>query len=114
DAGSVRAEIVIRATESYTTQLPRQRLSYLPLYSLMIATAPPPAGGWERAGWRDRLLVEDARYLFFYAQRTADGRIAIGGRGAPYRLGSPIDERNEQDEGVRSRLARTLAHTFPA
>ena len=34
--------------------------------------------------------VADRRHLFFYAQRTADGRIAIGGRGAPYRLGAPM------------------------
>jgi glycine/D-amino acid oxidase-like deaminating enzyme len=114
DAGTVHAEIVIRATESYTTQLPRQRLSYLPLYSLMIATAPLPAAAWEELGWRDGLLVDDARYLFFYAQRTADGRIAIGGRGAPYRLGSPIDPRNERDAAVRARLVATLARTFPA
>ena len=65
-------------------------------------------------GWRDGLLIDDSHYLFFYAQRTADGRIAIGGRGAPYRLTSPIDPRNERDEAVRSRLARSLAAAFPA
>ena len=111
--GSVRAEVVIRATESYTTQLPGERLRYLPLYSLMVATAPLPAATWEELGWRDGLLIDDAHHLFFYAQRTADGRIAIGGRGAPYRLRSPIDPRNERDAGVRARLARALARAFP-
>jgi len=111
--GTVRADIVVRATESYTTQLPRQRLRYLPLYSLMIATAPLPAASWDELGWRDGLLIDDAHYLFFYAQRTADGRIAIGGRGAPYRLTSPIDPRNERDEHVRERLRRSLAQAFP-
>ena len=48
-AGTVRADIVLRATESYTTQLPGQRLRYLPLYSLMIATEPLPDEVWERA-----------------------------------------------------------------
>jgi glycine/D-amino acid oxidase-like deaminating enzyme len=113
ETGRVDAEIVIRATESYTTQLPGERLRYLPLYSLMIATAPLPQRSWDELGWRDGLLVEDSHYLFFYAQRTADGRIAIGGRGAPYRLTKPIDPRNERNETVRSRLTRSLAAAFP-
>jgi glycine/D-amino acid oxidase-like deaminating enzyme len=113
ETGTVRAEAVIRATESYTTQLPGQRLRYLPLYSLMIATAPLPAASWDELGWRDGLLIEDGHYLFFYAQRTADGRIAIGGRGAPYRLAHPIDTRNERNDAVRARLMRSLAAAFP-
>ena len=112
-AGRLHAEIVVRATESYTTQLPGERRRYLPLYSLMIATAPLAAEAWSELGWRDGLLIDDGHYLFFYAQRTADGRIAIGGRGAPYRLSSPIDERNEHDVGVRARLAATVRRAFP-
>jgi len=113
-SGTVRAPIVLRATESYTTQLRGQRPRYLPLYSLMIATAPLPDEVWATLAWRDGLLIDDSHYLFFYAQRTTDGRIAIGGRGAPYRLTSPIDLRNERNEHVRERLVRTLARAFPA
>ena len=112
-AGEVRAEIVIRATESYTTQLPGSRLRYLPLYSLMIATAPLDDRTWEALGWHDGLLIDDRHHLFFYAQRTPDGRIAIGGRGAPYRLRSPIDPRNERSERVRARLVATLRAASP-
>ena len=114
DRGDVYAEAVITATESYTTQLPGGRLRYLPLYSLMIATEPLSDAVWGELRWQDGLLIDDAHYLFFYAQRTSDGRIAIGGRGAPYRLRSPIDERNERDEGVHARLLATLRRTFPA
>jgi glycine/D-amino acid oxidase-like deaminating enzyme len=110
---SVRAEAVIRATESYTTQMPGNRRRFLPLYSLMIATAPLEEDVWAQLGWRDGLLIEDRHFLFFYAQRTTDGRIAIGGRGAPYRLTSPIDDRNERDTRVRARLVGTLRRTFP-
>jgi glycine/D-amino acid oxidase-like deaminating enzyme len=113
-AHEVRAEVVIGATEAYTTQLRGSRLRYLPLYSLMIATAPLGEEVWQALGWRDGLLVDDRHYLFFYAQRTADGRIAIGGRGAPYRLTSPIDLRNERDDGVRARLIGSLQRAFPA
>jgi len=112
--GDLRADHVLRATESYTTQLPGERLRYLPLYSLMIATEPLSEAVWEELGWRDGLLVGDRHHLFFYAQRTTDGRIAIGGRGAPYRLRDPISERNERSVEVRSRLIRALRRHFPA
>jgi glycine/D-amino acid oxidase-like deaminating enzyme len=114
DAGMIRADTVIRATESYTTELPRQGSRYLPLYSLMIATEPLPAEVWERLSWRDGLLVGDLHHLFFYSQRTPDGRIAIGGRGAPYRLLRPISEGNERSEQVAERLRETLRRHFPA
>jgi glycine/D-amino acid oxidase-like deaminating enzyme len=113
EQGTVRAEIVLRATESYTTQLDGGGRDYLPLYSLMIATEPLPNEAWQQHRWTDGLLIGDRHHLFFYAQRTADGRIAIGGRGAPYRLGRPIDERNERDEAVRQRLETALRWNFP-
>jgi glycine/D-amino acid oxidase-like deaminating enzyme len=113
-SGTVRADVVLRATESYTTQLPGSGRTYLPLYSLMIATEPLSDEIWEQLAWRDGLLIGDQRHLFFYAQRTADGRIAIGGRGAPYRLGRPIDEQNERNDAVRQRLTTALRAHFPA
>lgn len=111
--GGLRAEAVIRATESYTTQLRGAARSYLPLYSLMIATEPLGEAVWAQLRWRDGLLVDDRHHLFFYAQRTSDGRIAIGGRGAPYRLRRPIDAANERNAEVRARLVATLRRTFP-
>jgi glycine/D-amino acid oxidase-like deaminating enzyme len=113
ESGAVRADVVLGATESYTTQLPGRGRRYLPLYSLMIATAPLGDGAWKALGWRDGLLVSDRRFLFFYAQRTSDGRIAIGGRGAPYKLRSPIDAHNERNAAVRDRLVSTLSRVFP-
>lgn len=113
DRGSVRADIVLRATEAYTTQLQGQARTYLPLYSLMIATEPISESDWAKHPWRDGLLVGDRHHLFYYAQRTADGRIAIGGRGAPYRLGKSMDESNERNEQVCQRLEAALRASFP-
>jgi len=113
-SGSVRADVVLRTTESYTTQLPGESLRYLPLYSLMIATEPLPEEVWEQLGWRDGLLIGDAHHLFFYAQRTRDGRIAIGGRGAPYRLRDPISEQHERSAPVAERLRQAIRRHFPA
>ena len=105
---------MIRATEAFTVQFANQSRAYLPLYSLMIATEPLPKTVWDELGWNGLETISDAHHLFFYAQRTTDDRIAIGGRGAPYSLGSPIDEKFEQNEPVRQRLINTLFASFPA
>ena len=112
--GTIKADHVIRATEAFTVQFANQSRAYLPLYSLMIATEPLPKTVWDELGWNGLETISDAHHLFFYAQRTTDDRIAIGGRGAPYSLGSPIDEKFEQNEPVRQRLINTLFASFPA
>lgn len=114
DRGTVRAQHVIRATEAFTVQLPNQSRTYLPLYSLMIATEPLSKAAWDEIGWAGLETISDAHHLFFYAQRTTDDRIAIGGRGAPYQLGSPIDPAFERNERVRQRLINTVLAAFPA
>jgi glycine/D-amino acid oxidase-like deaminating enzyme len=113
-AGTVRAPMVVRATESYSVEAAGWHRRFLPLYSLMIATEPLPDHVWDELGWDGSLTVSDAHHLFFYAQRTLDGRIAIGGRGAPYRLGSPIDRSQERNAAVRARLEATIRRSFPA
>ena len=112
--GTLRATSVLRATEAFTVEQPGERRLYMPLYSLMIATEPLPASVWDEIGWSGSETISDLRHLFFYAQRSPDGRIAIGGRGAPYKLFSPIDEAYERNDSVRARLARTVAERFPA
>jgi glycine/D-amino acid oxidase-like deaminating enzyme len=87
----VRAEVIIRATEGYTADIPATHRLLAPVWSLIVATEPLPAETWEDIGWRNRETLADERHLLIYAQRTADGRIVFGGRGAPYRFGSHTD-----------------------
>jgi glycine/D-amino acid oxidase-like deaminating enzyme len=111
--GNVHAPIVVRATEGYTRDLQGQRRRYAPVYSLMIATEPIPASVWDRIGLNDRTTFSDARHLIIYGQRTADNRIAFGGRGAPYHFGSRIDPKQDQHPQVHTALARTLVELLP-
>jgi glycine/D-amino acid oxidase-like deaminating enzyme len=111
--GRVSARVVLRATEAYTTLLRGEGRTYLPLNSLMIATEPLPAAAWAEIGIPRGMTIRDRRHLFFYAIRTADDRLAIGGRGAPYPLRRPIDARSERNEQVRARLAATVRSHFP-
>ena len=111
--GRVRADVVVRATEAYTALLPGERRTLVPLYSLMIATEPLPRSFWDAIGWRDAETVTDGRHLLIYAQRTADDRIAFGGRGAPYHWGSAVRPSFDRDERVFAALASALHGLFP-
>ena len=98
--GTVRAEVVIRATEGFTAQLPGLRRTLAPVYSLMVATEPLTADVWDRVGLRDRETFADHRHLVIYGQRTADDRLAFGGRGAPYHFGSGIRPEHDREPAV--------------
>jgi glycine/D-amino acid oxidase-like deaminating enzyme len=114
DGGRVRARYVVRATEAYTAGLPGLRREVLPIYSLVVATAPLPAAAWAELGWDGCETLTDGRQLLVYAQRTADGRIAFGGRGAPYHLGSRTDPAFDRDPRVFAELERALRRLLPA
>jgi glycine/D-amino acid oxidase-like deaminating enzyme len=114
DHGIVRADVVVRATEGYTATLEDHRRTLAPLYSLMIATEPLDDGVWARIGLSERQTFADDRHLVIYGQRTADGRIAFGGRGAPYGYGSRIDQTIEQRSRIHDRIVETLFELLPA
>ncbi|MEU1073339.1 MULTISPECIES: FAD-dependent oxidoreductase [unclassified Streptomyces] len=108
--GTVRAPYVLRCTEGFTASLKGLRRTWLPMNSSMIATEPLPAELWETIGWEGRETLGDMAHAYMYAQRTADDRIALGGRGVPYRFGSRTDNdgrtRPETVEALRDVLIR--------
>lgn len=52
-------------------------------------------------------------HAYMYAQRTADDRIAIGGRGVPYRFGSRTDHDGRTQPATVSALTALLTSFFP-
>lgn len=113
--GTVAADWVVRATEGYTPGLqgparPHRRL--LPMNSSMIVTEPLAPAAWDAIGWSGCETVRDGAHAYAYLQRTADGRIAIGGRGIPYRYGSRLTHVGETPPqtvaAIRSVLGRLL------
>lgn len=118
--GKVRARQVIRATEAWTSTLPGSERDVAPVYSLMVATEPLPASFWDGsestpgAGLARGETFSDARHLVIYGQRTADDRLAFGGRGAPYHYGSRIDPAFDHSDQVFTALRGTLIDLFPS
>jgi glycine/D-amino acid oxidase-like deaminating enzyme len=112
-SGTVRARWVIRATEGYTAELPGLKRRLLPLWSSMIVTEPLDAATWDEIGWQGRETIDDAAHVYCYLQRTADDRIAIGGRGRPYRFGSGTERADGVPGTTVRHLRARLARLFP-
>jgi glycine/D-amino acid oxidase-like deaminating enzyme len=113
ERGVIRAAHVVRATEGYTRTLRGMERALVPVYSLMIATEPLGEEFWARAGLARRETFADHRHLIIYGQRTADGRFAFGGRGAPYHLGSAVRPSFDRVPAVFAGLRQTLTELFP-
>jgi len=113
DRGTVRAGVVVRATEGYTRDLAGHRRTIAPVYSMMVATEPLSADVWEEIGLTDRPTFGDGRNLIIYGQRTADGRLAVGGRGAPYRFGSKLVSTTGAHQPIHDAVEATIRQMFP-
>nr|WP_238994629.1 FAD-dependent oxidoreductase [Mycolicibacterium chubuense] len=111
--GTVSAPVILRATEGFTAALPGLKRRWLPMNSSMIATDPIPERVWSTIGWRSRETLGDTAHGFFYAQRTVDDRIAIGGRSLPYRFGSRTDRDGRVPDRTIATLRATLHSVLP-
>ncbi len=111
--GTVRATYVLRATEGFTAGLPGLHRTWLPMNSSLIVTEPLPAQAWEEIGWAGCETLGDLAHAYVYAQRTADDRIAIGGRGVPYRFGSRTDHDGRTHDSTVAALQQILHRLLP-
>jgi glycine/D-amino acid oxidase-like deaminating enzyme len=114
DRGVVRAGVVLRCLEGYTASIRGQRRAWLPMNSAMVVTEPLDAEAWTSIGWDGHELLGDVANAYCYAQHTADDRIALGGRGIPYRYGSRTDVDGRTQDWTIESLTRTLHTLFPA
>ena len=112
-AGDVQAPFVLRCTEGFTAAMPGQRRTLLPINSSMIITGPLGDAAWKAIGWDGFETLTDEAHAYIYAQRTADGRIALGGRGIPYRFGSRFDRDGAIATSTVVQLGRILRRMFP-
>lgn len=111
--GTVRAARILRATEGFTAALPGHRREWIPLNSAIVVTEPLPDALWEQIGWQGRELLGDASHAYCYAQRTRENRIAMGGRGVPYRFGSATDSEGQTQQATIEQLKAILYRMLP-
>lgn len=111
--GTVRAKHIVQALEGYTGILRGQRRRLLPMNSSMVITEPLTAEEHASIGWEGGELLGDVAHSFAYLQRTADGRIALGGRGVPYNYRSSFDSDGRTAEKALGQLGERLRELFP-
>ncbi|WP_307861933.1 FAD-binding oxidoreductase [Nocardioides sp. SYSU D00065] len=114
ERGTLRAPVVLRCLEGFTAGLAGHRRDWLPMNSAMVVTEPLSAAQWADIGWDGAELLGDEAHAYCYAQRTADGRIALGGRGVPYRFGSRTDVDGRTQDATVASLRSTLTTLFPS
>ncbi|UYQ78305.1 FAD-binding oxidoreductase [Glutamicibacter sp. JL.03c] len=113
DGGTVNTTYIVRATEGFTAQLAGHKRLWLPMNSSMIVTEPLPESVWEELNWSAGEVLGDYAHVYMYAQRTADDRIAIGGRGVPYKYGSRTDMDGQTPQSTITGLQEILYRMFP-
>lgn len=113
DHGLVYATKIVRATEGFTANLAGLHRDWLPMNSSLVVTEPLTADQWSEIGWSANDVVGDMAHSYYYAQRTADGRIAMGGRGVPYRYGSRTDMDGSTAPKTADALHRLVGRLFP-
>jgi glycine/D-amino acid oxidase-like deaminating enzyme len=112
--GEVRARAVVLAGEAYLTRLRRLHRTLIPIWSLIVLSEPLPDEVWDHIGWYAHELLGSPRYTVVYLSRTSDGRILFGGRGAPYRFGSPIRDEYDRHDETHEALRGMAREWFPA
>lgn len=113
ERGTVTADTIVLAGEAYLTRLPRLHRALIPIWSLIVLTEPLPDDAWAQIGWQAHELIGSPRYTVVYLSRTADGRLLFGGRGAPYRFGSPIRDEFDRHEQTHEMLRGLAREWFP-
>jgi glycine/D-amino acid oxidase-like deaminating enzyme len=78
-----------------------------------VLTEPLPDDVWAEIGWQQHELIGSPRYTVVYLSRTPDGRLLFGGRGAPYRFGSPIREGYDRHAPTHAMLRASAREWFP-
>lgn len=113
DRGSVRTDVIVRATEAFTSQQTGHSRFVVPLYSMVLATEPLSSDVLRKLNLEHRIAFNDMRHLRVYGQVTAEGRLVFGGRGAPYHWGSRISDDVDPAGKIHGKIHDTLIEFFP-
>jgi glycine/D-amino acid oxidase-like deaminating enzyme len=110
----VRAATIVLAGEAYLSRLKKLHRQVIPVYSLITLTEPLSPEQWEMIGWQHRELISSHKLTVDYLNRTADGRILFGSRGAPYHYRSRIEDSYDRYAPTHEMIKRLILEWFPS
>lgn len=112
--GTVSADKVILATDSYTHHLLPQLLwRFIPLYDYIVVSDPLTPAQQASIGWSNRQGVTDGRTFFNYYRLTADNRILWGTSEAMYYPPNRVEESCDHSEPHYHDLDVSFKRHFP-
>jgi glycine/D-amino acid oxidase-like deaminating enzyme len=112
-SGSVRAGVVVLATNAWSARIPDLRRSVVPLSSDVIATEPIPEK-LAASGWTGGEAVSDSRLMVHYYRTTQDGRVAFGRGGGALGFAGRFGAEFEHADRRASEIAADLQRLVPA
>ena len=110
--GTVRAPIILLATEGYSGSLPGRKDQLIPVHSMMVCTAPLTPEQLAATGFKKRFTFGNGDRVVTYGQLTADQRIAFGCRGT-YHFGSRVQTVFDCSDSEFDLVRNTLIRFFP-
>jgi len=112
EEGSVKADAAVLALNAFGQRLRIRPYTYVPMYTYIILTEPLDDELYGQVGWTRREGIEDKRQLVHYMRLTADNRILLGGRDAPYYFGNKTEGKQSHEKIFRG-LEEDLRGMFP-
>jgi glycine/D-amino acid oxidase-like deaminating enzyme len=113
ELGEVLAPRVVVATNAYQQQIRQFRSKVVPLWSYAMVSEPLSDEQLGRVAWPNREGFEDKRNFITVGRLTAENRILVGGRLAPYFWGNSMDPRHIRDDRVFAQIRDAWRQFFP-
>ncbi len=108
----VKAKKVVLGLNAFATRINVRKNVFVPMFTYIILTEPLSDDLYEQVGWTRREGIEDKRQLVHYMRMTADNRLLIGGRDAPYYYGNQLENRDSHAK-IFQGLEDDLKGIFP-
>jgi len=113
DQGSIKANVIVPATEGFSDQLLNLKKYVLPVQSLIIATEPLSDAQWDEIGLHNRPAFSDGGRLTTYGQRSQDGRLLFGARGG-YMFGGKVRHEFSLEDPAFELRQKLMVDLFPS
>jgi glycine/D-amino acid oxidase-like deaminating enzyme len=113
DHGSIKADIIIAATEGFSDGLLNINKYAIPIQSHVIATEPLTENQWRNIGLDNRPTFSDTSRMSTYGQRSKDNRIVFGARGQ-YEFGGKVRSKFSTQDSLFNLQKTLLVDLFPS
>ncbi len=111
--GSIKANVIVPATEGFSDKLLNLKKYVLPVQSLIIASEPLSKSQWDEIGLHSRPAFSDGGRLTTYGQRSLDCRLIFGARGG-YMFGGKVRHEFSLEDPAFDLRKKLMVDLFPS